>query len=352
MKFGSLIDYVNAGGNVLIAASSDLSDALRDFSYEFSVDFDERGSAVFDYFNKADGDPLKVLSNVYSKASAEYVIGKTVQAGAPIVFSGVGHRLSGKNMLAFPVLTATSSAFSYDKSSSSLLTGDPLVGSSVVLVSAFQARNNARVVFSGSTDLFTDAFFDTQVTPFGGGGQAKAGNEAFVAELTKWAFREKSVIRISDPKHHRWNETAQHGIYRIKDELVYSATISEWTEDAWRPFQASDVQFEAVMLDPYVRKTMTGDKNGVFSAKFTLPDHYGVFTFKVNYNRHGLSYIHVSETVQIRPFRHDQYPRFLKVAYPYYANIFSMMAGFFLLSVLFLYNREPNSKGKAKVKTN
>jgi oligosaccharyltransferase complex subunit beta len=93
------------------------------------------------------------------------------------------------------------------------------------------------------------------------------------------------------------------------------------------------------MLDPYVRRTMTS-KNGVLQVDFRLPDQYGVFSFKIDYNRYGLSFVEVVDTVQVRPYRHDQYPRYLVVAYPYYANIFSMMSAFIVFSLIFLFHRE------------
>ena len=37
------------------------------------------------------------------------------------------------------------------------------VGKSTVLIAALQARNNARVVFSGSLDFFSDKFFTSAV---------------------------------------------------------------------------------------------------------------------------------------------------------------------------------------------
>lgn len=113
------------------------------------------------------------------------------------------------------------------------------------------------------------------------------------------------------------------------------------------PYLPTDAQFEAVMLDPYVRVNMSVNDTRL-EAHFKLPDQYGVFTFKVDYKRRGLSHIHVSETVQVRPFRHDQYPRFLLVARPYYANLFGFMTMFFVISALFLFYKEPEGK---KLKT-
>lgn len=38
-------------------------------------------------------------------------------------------------------------------------------------------------------------------------------------------MQEKSVLRMVDSKHHRKGETAQHGIYRIKDDMVRHVDI-------------------------------------------------------------------------------------------------------------------------------
>jgi oligosaccharyltransferase complex subunit beta len=47
-----------------------------------------------------------------------------------------------------------------------------------------------------------------------------SGNFDFVSQLTQWVFQEKSVLMVKNAKHHRVNETEQHGIYRIKDQMV------------------------------------------------------------------------------------------------------------------------------------
>jgi hypothetical protein len=46
-----------------------------------------------------------------------------------------------------------------------------------------------------------------------------------------------------------------------------------------------------------------------------------------------------AETVPVRPFKHDEYERFILQAYPYYASVASMMAGFLVLGALFLYTK-------------
>ena len=48
--------------------------------------------------------------------------------------------------------------------------------------------------------------------------------------------------------------------------------------------------------------------------------------------------------ISVRPFRHNDYERFIPAAYPYYASAFSMMAAVVLFSIVFLYHREPVAK--------
>ena len=104
------------------------------------------------------------------------------------------------------------------------------------------------------------------------------------------------------------------------------------------------------MLDPYIRTSIIPPKlstDSTHRVDFKLPDKYGVFKFSLDYKRRGASFLEHSETVQVRPYRHDQYPRFLVVAYPYYAASWSMMISFVLFSAIILYHRD-STKLKTK----
>ena len=96
------------------------------------------------------------------------------------------------------------------------------------------------------------------------------------------------------------------------------------------------------MLDPYYRLTLKElGQTGVYSSgRFVLPDVYGVFTFRVQYQRPGLTFLEDAKKVVLLPFRHDEYERFIPAAYPYYANVFSTMAGVFLFSMIIFYGRD------------
>lgn len=133
--------------------------------------------------------------------------------------------------------------------------------------------------------------------------------------------------------------------------------VSEYKDDHWTTFKADDIQLEIIMLDPYIRTTLKqlptapDHHYGRFVAHVKLPDVYGVFTFKVNYKRAGLTYLLAEDVVAIRPFRHNEYPRFLTAAYPYYASVGSMIVGFLVFSAVWLSTwggQEPKRAPKPK----
>lgn len=172
-------------------------------------------------------------------------------------------------------------------------------------------------------------------------------------ELSQWLLQESNVLRVKRVQHHRRGETEPREAYRIKDEFVYTIAIEQHQPSGkWEPFKlpSGDVlQLEITMLDPHIRVNLVkGAVPGEYTtpSNLTLADVYGVFTFKVDYKRRGLSYITEKVVVPIHPFRHNEYPRFITAAYPYYAGSFSVIVAFWIFSVLFLFYRDPK-----KVKT-
>jgi oligosaccharyltransferase complex subunit beta len=129
-------------------------------------------------------------------------------------------------------------------------------------------------------------------------------------------------------------------VYRIKDDIVFSLVIEELTDEGWQPFKENDVQLEFRMLDPYLRQFVKHDGKGNYSLEFKIPDVYGVFKFRILHRREGLSVLDVERQVSVRPFRHNEYERFIVAASPYYTSAFTMMAAFFVFSVVFLGTKE------------
>jgi oligosaccharyltransferase complex subunit beta len=102
------------------------------------------------------------------------------------------------------------------------------------------------------------------------------------------------------------------------------------------------------MLDPYIRTNLlpSNKTDGAYVTppSVRLPDQHGVFSCKVDYFRRGYSFVNEKSTISLRPFRHNEYPRFLTAAYPYYTGAWSMIVGFVLFSAVFLFSSDEKFK--------
>ncbi|KAJ1950052.1 oligosaccharyl transferase glycoprotein complex, beta subunit, partial [Linderina macrospora] len=241
------LSFVDNGGNLIVAASHQLSDLQRKLALQFGVVFEKRGSEVVDHTDHLavaanQTDHRVVASRQFAKVDA--VLSKKVVDGKPVLFKGIAHTYDASNPLLVPLLTGAQTTYSANPNG--VRSDIVLAGKSLGLVSAFQTRSNARVVFSGSADLFTNKLLS----------QKTAANTQFVKEVSQWAFQEKSVLRSTAHRHHfaATGETPEH--YRINNEIVYEVDLSVYRDDAWHPYVAKDVQFEAIMLDPYIRATL------------------------------------------------------------------------------------------------
>ncbi|KAF6108200.1 dolichyl-diphosphooligosaccharide--protein glycosyltransferase non-catalytic subunit [Phyllostomus discolor] len=333
--------FIDGGGSVLVAASSDIGDPLRELGSECGIEFDEEKTAVIDHHNYDISDPGQhtlIVADTENLLKALTIVGKS--SLNPVLFRGVGMVADPDNPLVLDILTGSSTSYSFfpDKP----ITQYPhAVGKNTLLIAGLQARNNARVIFSGSLDFFSDAFFNSAVQKAAPGSQrySQTGNYELAVALSRWVFKEEGVLRVGPVSHHRVGETAPPNAYTVTDLVEYSIVIEQLSDGKWVPFDGDDIQLEFVRIDPFVR-TFLKRKGGKYSVQFKLPDVYGVFQFKVDYNRLGYTHLYSSTQVSVRPLQHTQYERFIPSAYPYYASAFSMMAGLFVFSVVFLHMKE------------
>jgi oligosaccharyltransferase complex subunit beta len=385
-----VIDFIDSGRNVFIAASTNVSESIREIAYDLGIDVDDEATSVIDHIHydaslDAEDDGLHTVVASSQFISAAKILHKA--PSAPVLFQGVGHSIAKNPALIYKVLSGMTSTYSANPSSSKK---DPQsIGRNTVLVSAIQTRNNARVIFSGSLALFSNqyvpslpflflrsllcssvtllafislpflVFFSSSFSVFlchfsvsccflrflsspvdsNGRKYAKSGNEEFVTDLVQWALQGRGKVRTGNFNHSlaAKGSPANPASYRIKDNIQVAVNIEEFDGKNWVPLQAKDVQLEAVMIDPYIRTTLQSDNKGKFSAQFMLPDVYGVFKFVLRFDRLGYGRVELIEKVIVEPFRHDQFERFIPAAFPYYASAFAMMAGFFVFGLYFLY---------------
>lgn len=217
-------------GNVLIALSSTLSETWRDFAREFSIEFDERDTTLYDP-ERLDTSSSTVeyvvnvptnhtfISTPVQEGVSTIISGNLKRSQLPIKYSGPVHTVTDIPLIV-PVLRAPATAYPVEvkkgSSDASVVEGGPLATGEVAkLVSAFQTRLNSRVVWSGSVSMFSDAFWT-----------GESANELFVGELSQWLFNEKSVVEIKSARHYlaKDPEKVQRRQYRIGEEMVRSVS--------------------------------------------------------------------------------------------------------------------------------
>ncbi|XP_013139241.1 PREDICTED: dolichyl-diphosphooligosaccharide--protein glycosyltransferase 48 kDa subunit [Papilio polytes] len=356
VEFGGQIDteaitkFIDDGGNVLVAGNAAAGDVYREIATECGFEMDEESAAVIDHFNYDtldDGDHTRIVVSPKNLISASTIVGE--HNTQPLLFEGTGLILDKDNSLVLPILTADSTAYSYNPKSQ-VKEYPHAVGRKTVLIAALQARNNARIVFSGSLFFFSDEAFNSPVAKVHGDKVKSdlSGNKALAVHLSEWAFGERGRLRVRRVHHNREGETESSNTYTITDTVVYRIEIEELKNGKWQPFEANDVQLEFVRIDPFIRTTLKKKPNGVYEAIFKVPDVWGVYQFKVDYDRIGYTRLYHTTQVSVRPLQHTQYERFIPSAYPYYVSAFSMMVGVFLFSIVFLYYKEDPPKTKSE----
>ncbi|XP_037497673.1 dolichyl-diphosphooligosaccharide--protein glycosyltransferase 48 kDa subunit [Jatropha curcas] len=342
-RFNPLLPHCRAFWRI-IAADVNASDLIREIAIESGVDFDlDPGAMVIDHMSyavsEAEGDHTLIASDDFIKSDV-ILGGKNIEA--PVLFQGIAHTLNPASSLVLKVLSASPSAYSADPKAK-LLNSPSLIGSAISLVSIVQARNNGRILIAGSLRMFSNRFFKSGVHKAGSSTKyEKSGNEQFLTELSKWVFHERGHLQLRhavNVRHHKSGEVDEPEVYRINDDLEYLVEIYEWSGKSWEPYVADDVQLQFYMMSPYVLKTVWTDKKGLYHAAFKVPDVYGVFQFKIEYQRLGYTSLSLSKQIPVRPYKHNAYERFIPAAYPYYGAAFSMMAGFFIFTLVHLYSK-------------
>lgn len=339
----SIVDFIDNGqGNVLVAASSEVGDVLRDLGREVGLELDERDTAVIDHLNYDigdKGDHSLLVVDGKNVLDAELIVGS--KKSAPYLYRGLGMTADVDNPLVLEIMTGYTTSYSYFTDQS--VTEYPhAVGKSTLLIAGLQARNNARVVFSGSIDFFSNEFFaiPAQKAISGAKKFENNGNRDLAAAMSRWIFKEVGVLRVGEVSHHLQGDKVNiPAAYTVEDNVRYEIEIEELVNGEWVPYKGTDVQLTFVRIDPYVCMFLKRMKTKYF-AEFKLPDVYGVFQFKVDYNHIGYTHLYSSTQVSVRPFEHTQYERFIPSAYPYYASAFSMMIGLLIFSIVFLHFKE------------
>ena len=331
-KFGSGItarkqlEFFESGRDIYLVVSPKSSSSIRALAGRFGADLEAAGTMVVDHF--AFHKTIDAGDHTAVVASVDDGLSRMISTSEDIVFvNGIGFSISPEAYMTAGVLHGSPTSYS-GKDGKAGEGKSALGGYNLKLAAFVQGRNNARAAVIGSMDMLSDEVLQ----------KAKA-NAGFASESLAWVFQQKSVLKSSKIRHRVLGGEDQPSTYRIKDEVEVSIDIEECNGSTCAPYDGADVQIELVMLDPYIRKTLTNVGNGTFTAQMKVPDVYGVFKWIVDYKRPGLSWVYQSETVPIRPFRHNEYPRFLSQAFPYYSSVLAMTVGFLCTGAFFMYSK-------------
>ena len=332
-----IASFVDAGHSIFVAGGRTPNAATRRVAAELGVEFDAVGRTVIDHasFDRADsaldGDHSLIVADTFARSPT--MVGADVR---PVLYRGAGMRRANGNELVVGALTGAATTYSW--STLEEVDSVPFAsGEDLLLVASMQARNGARALVTGSWEMFSNDFFDTDVCKYYAKSPAPSGNQAFANSLTRWVFGSGGTLRVTSMRH-ELQGGSQQDAYTIRDTVSFGLTIEELDGEKWVPFVRDDVQMEFSMLDPAYRLYMPHVGQGRYNISFRVPDAIGVYKFVFDYRREG--YTHLKETMQVdvTPQRHDGFDRFLPVAYPYYVSALSMIAGFFVFSLAFLYS--------------
>lgn len=322
----------------MVATNENAGEAIRQLAIECGLEISEEKAVAIDHFNydvKDDGIHSLLAFTKENLIFAKTIVGDKNKLN-PILYRGVGVTSDPNNELVLEVLVGSSTTYAYNPTKK-ISQYPHAVGRNTGLIAALQARNNARVLFSGSLDFFSDEFFRSSVKSKADGKEyEKSGNEDLARALSAWVFKEEGVLRVTNVEHFKKGEKSAPESYTIMEDVEYWATIETLKDGKWVPFQADDIQLEFVRIDPFVRITLKFEKDR-YVGRFRIPDVYGVYQFKVDYKRLGYTYLYSTTLVSVRPLEHTQYERFISSAYPYYFSAFSMMFGVYIFSFVFLY---------------
>eukprot|EP00298_Acanthocystis_sp_HF-20_P009569 c18383_g1_i1.p1 GENE.c18383_g1_i1~~c18383_g1_i1.p1 ORF type:complete len:456 (+),score=129.11 c18383_g1_i1:1-1368(+) len=335
-----ILEFVDAGKSLVIFGSANVRSTLRELAQECGVEFDAKGTFVIDHtsYDEAedDGSHSLIITDSFSKSNV-----LANKKFSPILYRGIGLTLNKDNGLTTKLVTGGFATYSANPANQ--LSGKQwTAGSNTVLVSAVQTLGQGRVLVSGSSEIFSDKFLSATVSK-GNSNAVLAGNQQLFEQVFPWVLQERGLLRAHSIFHRKQDGSEVFPrTYRVKDDIFFSVVIEEFdgASDTWKPYVANDVQLEFVMLDPYLRLNLEPAGNGTFYSNFRVPDVYGVFKFRIDYRRDGYSHVVISQEIGVRPFRHNEFERFISSAYPYYFSAFSMMGGFLFFSLVFLFSKD------------
>ena len=117
LKVEGVADFIDSGGNVLVAGNSLTGDVLREIASESGFEADEEGNSVIDHLNfdveLDSGKHTLIAADPANLIDSEPIVGDKKALG-PILYEGTGLMVDNENPLVLEILTASSTAYSHN----------------------------------------------------------------------------------------------------------------------------------------------------------------------------------------------------------------------------------------------
>ena len=117
LKVEGVADFIDSGGNVLVAGNSLTGDVLREIASESGFEADEEGNSVIDHLNfdveLDSGKHTLIAADPANLIDSEPIVGDKKSLG-PILYEGTGLMIDNENPLVLEILTASSTAYSHN----------------------------------------------------------------------------------------------------------------------------------------------------------------------------------------------------------------------------------------------
>mmetsp|Transcript_1276 Transcript_1276/g.1719 ORF Transcript_1276/g.1719 Transcript_1276/m.1719 type:complete len:108 (+) Transcript_1276:767-1090(+) len=91
---------------------------------------------------------------------------------------------------------------------------------------------------------------------------ANDANRRFCEQLASWVFQETGVLRATNLRHNEkgvpclQEHCPNPENYKIEDHVEFYIDMEIKIEGKWQPYEASDIQLQFIMLEPYYSVTL------------------------------------------------------------------------------------------------
>ena len=111
----SVTEFIDNGGNVLVAVNENVGDAIRELAVECGLEIDEEGAQVIDHLNydlSDDGSHTLVVTKSENLIDAKTIVGDKNKLN-PVLYRGIGMISDPKNPLVLDVMMGSSTSYSF-----------------------------------------------------------------------------------------------------------------------------------------------------------------------------------------------------------------------------------------------